>query len=150
MIVRELARSEMTTIAGWRYPGRYATYDFDDPSVLAWDHWGVYDGGALIGYCCFGEPARVGNAAARADTLDVGYGLAPQLMGRGMGRQFVTAILEFALHRFDVRCLRLFILEWNARSRALATNLGFVCESTLKTDDGVFVVIVRSVPPGAH
>lgn len=137
----------MATIAGWRYPGRYRTYDFDDPSVLVRDHWAVCDHGALVGYCCFGPAARVGDAEARADTLDVGYGLAPELMGRGSGRRFVDAILEFALEYYDVRRLRLFILEWNARSRALAAHLGFVCESTLETHEGQFVVMVRSGRP---
>jgi ribosomal-protein-alanine N-acetyltransferase len=150
MIVRELTRQEIMTIAAWRYPGCYATYNFDDPSELARDHWAVRDRGELIGYCCFGGPARVGNAEARAGTLDIGYGLAPQLMGRGTGRRFVNAILEFALDRYEVPCLRLFILEWNARSRMLAANLGFVCESTLKTDDGDFVVMVRPSRPTAR
>ncbi|HEX5620747.1 MAG TPA: hypothetical protein VFX51_20165 [Solirubrobacteraceae bacterium] len=33
----------MATIAGWRYPGRYRTYDFDEPSALLRDHWAVCD-----------------------------------------------------------------------------------------------------------
>src|SRR4051794_4052503 len=125
MIVRELTPEDIATIAAWRYPGRYVTYDVDDPSVLVRDHWAVYDRGALIGYCCFGEPARVGDARAQAETLDIGYGLAPELMGRGIGRRFVDAILGFALERYDACRLRLFILEWNARSRAVAAALGF-------------------------
>jgi RimJ/RimL family protein N-acetyltransferase len=137
-------------IAAWRYPGRYATYNVDDPSELARDHLAVCEQGALVGYCCFGEPARVGNGEARADTLDVGYGLAPELMGRGTGRRFVHAILEFALERYDARWIRLFILEWNARSRAVAASLGFVCESAITTDEGDFVVMVRLGRPAAR
>jgi|SRR4051794_8225939 hypothetical protein len=96
----------MATIAAWRWcrsptptrwppwaercPGPYATYNLDGPSRLAREQWAASDHGALIGYCCLGEPARVGNAAARADTLAIGYGLAPELMGRGTGRRFVV------------------------------------------------------------
>jgi RimJ/RimL family protein N-acetyltransferase len=143
MIVRELTPDARQTIAAWRYPDRYATYDFDDPSVLLRDHWAVYDPPDLVGYCCLGEPARVGEAEARADTLDVGYGLAPELMGGGRGARFVEAVLEFALERHGPRRLRLFILDWNARSRAVASRLGFTYESTLTTDDGDFAVMVR-------
>jgi [ribosomal protein S18]-alanine N-acetyltransferase len=149
VVVRTLTRQQRATIAGWRYPGRYRTYDFDEPSLLLRDHWAVCDDDALVGYCCFGSPARVDGAEARADTLDVGYGLAPELIGEGRGRHFVTAVLEFALERNDVDRLRLFILEWNARSRALAAHLGFVCESTLETRDGIFVVMVRSAGPAS-
>lgn len=143
LIVRELAPQDVAAISAWRYPGRYATYDFDGPSALVSDHWAVCEGSALIGYCCVGEPARVGDAAAEPGTLDVGYGLAPELMGRGLGRWFVEAVLAFALGRYRARRLRLFILEWNGRSRATAERVGFVVETTLVTDEGEFIVMVR-------
>jgi RimJ/RimL family protein N-acetyltransferase len=141
VVVRDLTPGDIATIAGWRYPGRYATYDFDDPSVLASDHWAVCDEDRLVGYCCFGAPARVGAVGAEPFTVDVGYGLAPELMGQGRGRRFVGAILEFAAERHDARRFRLFILDWNARSRALAERLGFVYESTVVSGDDTFVVM---------
>ena len=125
MEVRALTDADAAAIAGWRYPGAYATYDFDDPSVLAEDHWAVADAGTLVGYCCLGAPARVGDAGAAAGTLDVGYGMAPERMGRGAGTAFVDAVLAFAIERARPRRLRLFILEWNGRSRRVAERLGF-------------------------
>ena len=59
MEVRALHSVESATIASWRYPGGYSTYDVDDPSILARDHWAVTEAGELVGYCCFGAPARV-------------------------------------------------------------------------------------------
>jgi [ribosomal protein S18]-alanine N-acetyltransferase len=143
LIVRELTPQDAAAISAWRYPGEYATYDFDDPSVLADDHWAVCHDSALIGYCCLGKPARVGDAPAEPGTVDLGYGLAPELMGRGLGRRFVEAVVAFALGRYQPRRLRLFILEWNGRSRAIAERLDFVVETTLTTDDGAFIVMVR-------
>jgi [ribosomal protein S18]-alanine N-acetyltransferase len=143
LIVRELTRQDAAAISAWRYPGRYATYDFDDPSELADDHWAVCQDMALIGYCCLGKPARVGDATAEPGTVDLGYGLAPELMGSGLGRRFVEAVVAFALGRHQPRRLRLFILEWNERSRATAERLGFVAETTLTTDEGRFIVMVR-------
>jgi ribosomal-protein-alanine N-acetyltransferase len=139
--VRQLTAGDKAAIVAWRYPGRYSTYDFDEPSVLDRDHWAVQDGGELIGYCCFGEPARVEDAGELAGTLDVGYGLAPGLMGQGRGRRFVAAILEFARERYDAGRARLFILGWNARSRAVAEGLGFAAVA----HEGEFVVLVREL-----
>ena len=81
MQVTPLSRVDAARIASWRYPGRYSTYDINDPSSLAQDHFGVFEDDELVGYCCFGAPARVGGAEAEDGTLDVGYGLAPNRMG---------------------------------------------------------------------
>jgi [ribosomal protein S18]-alanine N-acetyltransferase len=143
--VRTLTCVDVAAIASWRYPDRYATYDVDDPATLATDHWAVTEAGELIGYCCFGGPARVGGAVEAPGALDVGYGLAPNRMGRGMGDRFVTAILEFAREYYAPERFRVHILEWNERSRKVAERQGFAVEATLKTDEGLFLVMARPV-----
>lgn len=143
MEVRALTGADGQAILGWRYPGSYSTYDFGDPSALDSDSWAVTDGDELIGYCCFGAPARVPGADEERGVLDVGYGLAPELMGRGLGPRFVGAILEFALDRHRPERLRLFVLDWNERSRKVAEGHGFAVESTLASDEGRFLVMVR-------
>ena len=74
--------------------------------------------------------------------LDVGYGLAPELMGRGLGPS--------CKHDPRVRGrpprpgagapLR---LDWNERSMRVAEGHGFGVESTLESDEGRFLVMVR-------
>jgi [ribosomal protein S18]-alanine N-acetyltransferase len=145
MDVRALTADDAATIASWRYPGRYSTYDMNEPSILAADHWAVAEAEELIGYCCFGAPARVAGAEQEPGTLDVGYGLAPELMGRGLGERFVGAILSFALERYDTERLRLYVLEWNERSRKVAAGHGFAVESVLASDEGPFLVMGRQV-----
>jgi [ribosomal protein S18]-alanine N-acetyltransferase len=144
MEVRELTTAETATIAGWRYPGRYSTYDFDDPSVLARDHWAVVENdGTLVGVCCFGAPARVDGAHEEPGVLDVGYGMAPDLMGEGRGHRFVEVILAFALEEYRPERLRLYILDWNGRSRRTAERHGFEAVSYVENAEGRFLVMVR-------
>jgi [ribosomal protein S18]-alanine N-acetyltransferase len=143
MDVRPLTNADAAMIVSWRYPGRYSTYDFDGPSALENDTWAVTEAEELIGYCCFGAPARVPGAEEKPGTLDVGYGLAPDLMGRGSGHRFVGAILEFALERFEPDRVRLYVLDWNERSRKVAEGHGFAVEATLASDEGSFLVMVR-------
>lgn len=143
MDVRALTSADAATIASWRYPSRYSTYDFDGPPALAGDTWAVAEAEELIGYCCFGAPARAGGAEEEPGTLDVGYGLAPDRMGRGLGHRFVGAILEFALERYEPERLRLYILEWNERSRKVAAGHGFAVESVLVSDEGPILVMIR-------
>jgi [ribosomal protein S18]-alanine N-acetyltransferase len=150
MKVRPLTNSEAAQIASWRYPGRYSTYDFDDPSTLATDHFGVTEGDEFVGYCCFGAPARVGGIEAEPGTLDVGYGLAPSRMGQGLGHRFVAAALEFARRHYAPERFRMYILDWNTRSRTVAARLGFSECSAVQTGGDVFVVVVRDARPTAQ
>ena len=149
MKVRALTSADAAAIAAWRYPGRYATYDCDDAASLERDHWAVIgERGALGGYCAFGAPARVAGAAAEAGTLDIGYGMRPEVMGGGGGRRFVAAILEFAVAREDPERMRLFVLDWNERSRRVAAAHGFVEQGLVEGDDARFLVIVRPARGG--
>ena len=144
MKVRALTSADAAAIAAWRYPGRYATYDCDGPADLEHDHWAVTDArGELVGYCAFGAAARVAGAAPEAGTLDIGYGMRPERMGGGDGRRFVAAILEFALQSDDPRRLRLFVLDWNERSRRVAAAHGFVVQGAMEGDGERFLVMVR-------
>jgi [ribosomal protein S18]-alanine N-acetyltransferase len=150
MKVRPLTNIDTAQIASWRYPGRYSTYDFDNPSTLAHDHFGVSEDDELVGYCCFGAPARVGGADPEHGTLDVGYGLAPNRMARGLGRRFVATVLEFARQNHAPERFRMYILEWNTRSRTVAARLGFAQHSAVRAGRDVFVVVVRDEPPTAR
>ena len=143
MKVRALTSVDAGAISAWRYPDRYSTYDVRDRSVLDRDHWAVTDAGWLIGYCCFGAPARVPGATEEDGTLDVGYGLRPDLIGRGAGHDFVAAILEFAAGQFAPQRFRVHILDWNGRSRRVAEGHDFSIDSVLQSTEGRFVVMVR-------
>ena len=77
--------------------------------------------------------------------LDVGYGLAPDRMGRGMGDRSVTAVLEFAREYYGPEQFRVYILEWNERSRKVAERQGFAVEAVLETDEGPSWVMARQV-----
>ena len=147
MEVRPLTEIDAARITSWRYPGPYSTYDINDPSSLARDHFGVSEGDVLVGYCCFGAPARVCGADPEAGTLDVGYGLAPDRMGRGLGGRFVAAVLEFARQRYAPERFRMYILDWNTRSRTVAAGLGFVERSAVRTGTEVFILVVRDAHP---
>ena len=147
MKVTPLTSVDAARIASWRYPGRYATYDFNDAASLAQDHFGVTEDDELVGYCCFGAPARVSGAEAEPGTLDVGYGLEPNRMGRGLGNRFVAAVLEFACQNYAPERFRMYILDWNTRSRAVASRLGFTERGALRTGEDTFVVVVRDAQP---
>jgi len=144
MEVRPLTDADAHAVATWRYPDRYATYDVGEVVTAADGFWAVEHDAELIGYCCFGAGARVPGVEEDVGTLDVGYGLRPDLVGQGHGPAFAEAILAFGVDAFAPERLRLLILTWNERSRKLAERLGFAQDGSVESVEGVFLVMRRS------
>jgi [ribosomal protein S18]-alanine N-acetyltransferase len=140
---RELTVEESERPLGWRYAGPYATYDAEGPLKRELGFFAVEgDVGDLVGYACVGAEARVPGVEEDPGTIDVGYGMRPDLTGQGRGREFVGAILDHVVaERPDAR-LRMSILRWNERSRRVAEAHGF----RIVGEAGEFDVLVREPP----
>jgi [ribosomal protein S18]-alanine N-acetyltransferase len=139
MRVRELTDRDVAHITSWRYEGDYATYDVTGGVSPGLGYFAVDHRRRLVGYCCFGAEARVPGVEAEPGTLDIGYGMRPELVGRGLGRSFVGAILAFGSERFRPDRLRMLILDWNVRSRRVAESHGF----SVSGRHGDFTVVRR-------
>lgn len=143
--VRDLTSDEVDDIGRWAYEGRDATYEFDDgpPDPADGYHAVEADDGMFVGYCCFGAEARVPGIDAVPGTVDIGYGMHPDLVGQGRGRRFLAAILDHArVHEAPER-FRALVLDWNQRSLATCRNAGFTEVGVVTTDQGHFVVLER-------
>jgi [ribosomal protein S18]-alanine N-acetyltransferase len=141
--IQPLTRAHGDAIATWRYPDEYSTYDANRVVTSADGYWAVVSEGELFGFCCFGLEARVPGVDEEQDTLDVGYGMRPDLVGKGLGRAFVAAIVDFAADEFSQPRLRLLILTWNLRSRKVAEGLGFRKTGIARSGEGDFLVMTR-------
>ena len=125
MRVRRLTDADVRDITEWRYAGRYSTYDMTGGVSPGLGYFAVENDRRLVGFCCFGAEARVPGVAEEEGTLDVGYGLRPELVGRGLSRSFIGAILAFGIEHHRPQRLRMLILRWNERSRRAAVRHGF-------------------------
>ena len=140
MRARELTVEEAERPLGWRYPEPYATYDAEGPLGQDRGFFAVEDDdGELVGFGCTGVEARVPGVEEEAGTLDVGYGMRPDRIGRGLGRDFVRAVVACAAGQAPSARLRMSILRWNERSRRVAEAHGFCVIGQA----GEFDVLVR-------
>ena len=143
MRARELTPEEAERPLGWRYPEPYAVYDAAGPLGRDLGFFAVEeDGGELVGYGCLGAEARVAGVEEEVGTIDVGYGMRPDLVGQGLGREFVGAVLAHAAEANPSARLRMSILGWNARSRRVAEAHGF----RVVGQAGEFDVLAREAP----
>jgi RimJ/RimL family protein N-acetyltransferase len=83
------------------------------------------------------------------DDLVIGLGLRPDLTGRGLGRGFVEAGIEFGRRRFDPERIRLSVAAFNERAIRVYEQAGFTHARTFdhETNGGVhsFVEMTRPV-----
>jgi RimJ/RimL family protein N-acetyltransferase len=143
---RELSVEEAERPLGWRYPEPFATYDAEGPLGRDRGYFAVEaEHGELVGYGCVGAEARVPGVEEEPGTVDVGYGMRPDLVGRGLGREFVGAVLAHVAEAHPTARLRMSILGWNVRSRRVAEAHGFV----VVAQAGEFEVLVREPPRNA-
>jgi RimJ/RimL family protein N-acetyltransferase len=137
---RELTDEEAERRLGWHYSGEYATYDAEGPLGRDLGFFAVDDeSGDLVGFGCLGAEARVPGVEDESGTIDVGYGMRPDLVGQGLGREFVGAVVAYAAEADPAARLRMLILRWNGRSRRVAEAHGFRVVGGV----GEFDVLVR-------
>ncbi len=108
--IRPLNRDEALAVASWRYGGELSMYDGDPEAhaallVMTPEGHGYYalaHDDELLGYCCFGADARVPGQPPPVDgLLDLGAGLRPDLVGKGLGAVGFPLILTYGRERFS-------------------------------------------------
>jgi ribosomal-protein-alanine N-acetyltransferase len=133
---RKMSGEEARQIAGWRYDPPYDSYDaVSDPDDLAElldarrrgeDYFSAFDKkGALVGFFQFERTGKV---------VDVGLGLRPDLTGKGLGRAFLLAGLDFARRFYSPEAFRLSVATFNERTIKVYEGLDFVAGRTYPYD----------------
>ena len=121
-------------IVSWTYDPPYNLYDLasDDLSGLLNPdyryHVVLNEEGELVGYCCFGEDARVPGGdfdQGEPGILDLGVGLSPDLTSQGFGKGFVNAILKYGSQTYKPEVFRVTVAAFNPRSLRTFRALGF-------------------------
>ncbi|MCR9161660.1 MAG: GNAT family N-acetyltransferase [Nannocystaceae bacterium] len=155
IVLRPLTDADRQSIARWRYPGDLAIYDpgpgaFD---LRAPDHVALASDGDLVGYATLGTDAQVpgGDYGDSPGVLDVGLGIRPDLVGAGLGRRALTALLREPLGR-RVERFRVTVAAANPRATALVVRLGFEATHRFQrpSDGRAFVQYEREAPSPAH
>ena len=151
--VRPMQSNDAEAIARWRYAGPYAVYGGSigresesvqymlDPSNGFHSVRGEF---GLIGFCSYGVDGRVPGGTYDDDALDVGAGMAPNLIGNGHGRVFLGAVVEYATRELNAAQLRATIASWNERALRAWRSVGFRPISKFRTNQrSEFTVLVR-------
>ncbi len=131
-VVREVSQSDARAFASYVYPAPYDVYDTPADSTERFlDAANAYVSvvsldGTLWGFACTGIEAQVpgGSYDSSGIVIDVGVGMAPDRVGRGTGRAFCQAAVDYARGAADV-ALQVTVADFNHRSLHVWQALGF-------------------------
>lgn len=132
--ISPLSGKNAREITTWSYDPPFDLYDLAPEhlsSLLNPDyryHQVMDQNGSLVGYCCFGLDAQVpgGNYLLKETrVLDIGISMRPDLVGQGLGKNFVSAILDYAAKIYQSEHFRVTIADFNQRSLRTFQILGF-------------------------
>ncbi len=132
IIFQPISWRDAETILTWRYPPPLALYN--PPSdYLLWlldpdnrYHTIIDEAGQLIGFFCLGLDAQVPGGDYHAEeALDVGLGLRPDMIGRGLGTELLRAVLDFARQALNPPAFRVTVATFNGRAMRMCEKVGF-------------------------
>lgn len=131
----------------WKYSGVYSFYDMtadeeDLEEFINEESWkDIYsavlnDKGELVGYYSFSFENEI---------MWIGFGLKPELTGKGLGAEFVTAGINFGLEKFNYKSDRIMlaVASFNKRAIKAYEKIGFefIEKYMQKTNGGEFEFI---------
>lgn len=144
-------------IENWKYGGDYSVYDYANEAQELLDEksWGyskfaaLDDKGALSGELTIElfrdvdetseEDGYIDYETYKSNLYDdyemwIGFGLRPDITGKGYGREFVSSCIDFAVRIFDYKgdFIRLAVYDFNQRAVRTYLKLGFEVFNTIE------------------
>lgn len=133
--LQQLDRQQALEILDWRYPSPYDFYNFNADSLQQDLCYLLERKNAffailnqqeeLEGYCSFGEDGKVAGGCYNTKALDIGMGIRPDLVGKGRGKYYAKAIVEYGIKQYSAKQLRVTIADFNQRAKRVWQQLGF-------------------------
>ncbi|MEM8778584.1 MAG: GNAT family N-acetyltransferase [Cyanobacteria bacterium P01_G01_bin.49] len=132
---QKLEKKHALAILQWHYLPPYDCYNFDADNLQEDLHYLLEEKNAffailnqrkeLEGYCSFGPDGQVPGGCYSAEAIDIGMGIRPDLIGQGRGKKYAKAVAIYGINRYQIKQLRVTILEFNKRSQKVWQQLGF-------------------------
>lgn len=125
--VRRMRDDDASAVATWRCTGDWSVYNLASEHELVDElacYHSVFLDGELIGFFCIGDAARVLGLPEDAETIDVGVGMNPKLVGQGFGQSFGHAVLSYLEANYPNQRLRAVVQAWKRPQLATCTATG--------------------------
>ncbi|WP_445488791.1 GNAT family N-acetyltransferase [Niallia sp. 03133] len=103
----------------------------------------------IVGFFCIGYASQVPNGylfgAYKEGLVDIGFGMKPELTGKGGGSSFLAFILHYIEEEYKGMPIRLTVAEFNKRAIRLYEKFGFVKNKEFDNMATRFQTMVREL-----
>lgn len=133
--IKNMEREFALEILKWKYEKPYDYYNNDPTAedvkeLLDGTYFAlVNDEDDLVGFFCIGKNAQIPDGHQYGvyleSYIDIGFGMDPELTGKGHGYEFCSFILKSIEEKYRKTTFRLTVAKFNARAIHLYENLGF-------------------------
>lgn len=147
MRIQAITEVEIAAIAKWEYPDELSTYNHEEIELGNDSFFAVYDEEDFTGFGVSGVDAIVQGLEENAVTLDIGLGMAPHLIRKGLGKKFGKSVLSEVAKKAKYggyTYLRCAIYSWNTVSLHVAKSAGFNEVETIVNSNGEFIILKTS------
>ncbi|MCR2820090.1 GNAT family N-acetyltransferase [Lederbergia panacisoli] len=154
MLTKKISKNDAKKIIKWKYEPPYDFYNMDGPEDSFQEmlqYKAVFNGDDLIGFYCVGQFAQVpigrdiGSYPDVEDLLDLGFGMNPELTGKGLGFTFISFIISELQEKYNLNKIRLTVAEFNKRAITLYEKLGFETQTSFIANDTTFLVMIKKL-----
>ncbi len=144
------------TIVNWVYDPPFSIYNMDGTNeaveeLLTQNYYAVLNEfNDVFGFYCIGESAQVPigdkfNVYDDRSYLDIGLGLNPKYVGKGMGEEFINLGILYFENKYQNKQFRLTVLDFNERAIHLYQKIGFKTINYFKAvNSRVFIVMHKN------
>ncbi|MFD2042943.1 GNAT family N-acetyltransferase [Ornithinibacillus salinisoli] len=153
LVTKKMTEKNAIDILTWKYEKPYDLYN----NVLSGDAiLELLDGSykvitdthnRTVGYFCLGRAAQVPAGdqfqVYKADCIDVGIGMKPELTGKGNGEKFFSHILESIYQEHPNTDIRLTVATFNERAIHLYEKFGFIRLQTFNRETTEFITMIK-------
>lgn len=133
MMIEKISQHDAMEIANnWKYPEPYNFYDMTEdiedyeelisPEKRANHYFSLKEQDDLLGFFC------VFPFEDKADEIDFGVGIRPDLTGKGLGEEYILVILQYLYQSFAPKKIWLSVASFNQRAMKVYSRLGFHSE----------------------
>lgn len=115
-------------VVSWKYEGEYSVYDVDKKKADIEDLLNSDDYTCFVAVDDYDEPLGFLECTFDDDILELANFLRPDLTGKGLGSDYVSACIDFLIEYYDYagESIKLIVQNFNRRAIKVYERIGFV------------------------
>lgn len=141
---------EAEEILKWKYPNIYSYYNIEEQEkeyIYGTNYYNSFDEKGVEGFFCTDYEATIDTECEFTyddEYLDIGFGLRPDLCGKGLGGRYVRSIMDFLKRERGYEKFRLTVARFNTRAIKVYEKIGFRAVKNVKSkyDGKEFTIMV--------